>query len=59
MDKKIDDLNRVTDRQEQYPRRNCILLHGVNESENEDSDTIVTETLNELLQEKLTDIDIY
>ena len=28
------------------------------ESENEDADTIVTKTLNELLQEKLSDIDI-
>ena len=58
MDKKIDDLNRVIDRQEQYSRRNCILLHGVKESENEGTDTVVTETLNELLQEKLTGIDI-
>ena len=58
MDKKIDDLNRVIDRQEQYSRRNCILLHSVKKSENEDTDTVVTETLNELLQEKLTDIDI-
>ena len=58
MDKKIDDLNRVIDKQEQYSRRNCILLHGMKESENEDTDAVVTETLNELLQEKLTDIDI-
>ena len=33
-------------------------MHGVKESENEDTDVVVTETLNELLQEKLTDIDI-
>ena len=58
MDKKMNDLNRVIDRQEQYSHRNCILLHGVKESENEDTDTVVTETLNELLLEKLTDIDI-
>ena len=57
-DKKINDLNSVIDRQEQYSRRNCILLHGVKETENEDTNTVVTETLNELLQEKLTDIDI-
>ena len=56
--KKIDDLNRVIDKQEQYSRRNCILLHGVKGSENEDTDTVVTETLNKLLQEKLTDIDV-
>ena len=58
MDKKIDDLNRVIDRHEQYSRRNCILVHGVKESENEDTNVVVTETLNELLQEKLTDVDI-
>ena len=57
-DNKIDDLNRVIDRQEQYLCRNCILLLGVEESENEDTNTVVTETLNEFLQEKLTDIDI-
>ena len=28
------------------------------ESENEDTDTVLTEILNDLLQEKLTDIDI-
>ena len=56
-DNKIDDLNRVIDRQEQYLCRNCILVHGVKESENEDTNTVVTEPLSELLQEKLTDID--
>ena len=58
MDKKIDDLNRVIDRHGQCSRRNCILVHGVKESENEDTDVVVMETLNELLQEKLTDLDI-
>ena len=58
MDKKIDDLSSVIDRQEQHLHRNCILLHGVKESENEDTDTVATETLNEHLQEKLTDINI-
>ena len=33
-------------------------MHGVKESENEDTDVVVMETLNELLQEKLTDLDI-
>ena len=56
IDKKIDDLNTVIDRHEQNSRRNCILVHGVKESENEDTDVVVTETLNELLQEKITDV---
>ena len=33
-------------------------MHGVKKDENEDTDTVVVETLNELWQEKLTDIDI-
>ena len=52
MDKNINDLNRVIDRQEQYSRRNCILVHGVKESENEDTDVVVRETLNELFARK-------
>ena len=57
LDKKIDDLNRPIDKHEQYFCRNCILVHGVKESENKDTNVVVTEALNELLQEKLTDVD--
>ena len=57
LDKKNDDLNSIIDRQEHYTRRNCILVHGVKESENEDTSIVVTETWNKLLQEKLTDVD--
>ena len=37
---------------------NCIFVLSVKESENEDTNVVVTETLNALLQEKLTDVDI-
>ena len=57
IDKKIDDLNRVIYRQEQFSHRNCILLHDVKKNENENTNTVVTETLNELLQGKLTYIE--
>ena len=33
-------------------------MHGVKKSENEDTDVVVMGTSNELLQEKLTDVDI-
>ena len=39
---KIDKLSSVVDTQEQYSRRNCILIHGVKENQNEDTDEIVT-----------------
>ena len=54
MDKKINDLNRVIDRQERHSRRNCILVQGVKANKNEDTNVVETETLNEPLQEKLT-----
>ena len=57
-DKRIDDLNRVIDRHDQYSRRNCILVTGIKESEDKDNGVAVTETLNELVQEKLTYADI-
>ena len=47
IDKKIDHLIRLIDRPEQYSRRNCILVHGVKERENEDTDVVLTETLND------------
>ena len=56
--KKIYDLNSAIDKHDLYSRRNCILVHGVKESEVEYTDVFVTETVNELLQEKLADFDI-
>ena len=57
MNKKIDDLNKTIDWHEQYFRRKFILVHG-KESENEDTDVIVKEILNEFLQEKFANVDI-
>ena len=54
MDKKINDLNRVIDRHERHSRRSCILVQGVKANKNEDTNVVETETLNEPLQEKLT-----
>ena len=34
-----------------------IMIHSIKEIENEDSNDIVSETLNEHLQEKYTDVD--
>ena len=38
---KFDKLSSLVDRQEQYSRRNCILIHGVKENRNEDTDEVV------------------
>ena len=35
---KVDKLSSLVDRQEQYSRRNCIFIHGVQENQNEGTD---------------------
>ena len=41
MNEKIEKLERIVDRQEQYARRNCLLLHGIAEDERENTDELV------------------
>ena len=38
---KVDKLSSLVDRQEQYSRRNCILIHDVKENRNEDTNEVV------------------
>ena len=42
---KVDKLSSMVDRQEQYSRRNCILIHSVKENQNEDTDEVVVNKL--------------
>ena len=53
MKKGIEELEQTFDRQEQYSGRNCILIHGIPESPNENTDNLVVQTITEHL-----DIDI-
>ena len=41
MNEKIEKLERIVDRQEQYSRRNCLLLHSITEDERENTDELV------------------
>ena len=38
---KVDKLSSLVGRQKQYSRRNCILIYGVKENQNEDTDEVV------------------
>ena len=38
MNEKIEKLERIVDRQEQFSRRSCFLLHGIAEGERENTD---------------------
>ena len=42
---KVDKLPSLVDKQEQYSRRNCILIHGVKKNQNEDTDEVVVNKL--------------
>ena len=38
---KVDKVSPLVDRQKQYSKRNCILVHGVKKNQNEDIDEVV------------------
>ena len=46
------------DKQEQYSRRNCLLVHGVEENRNEDTDTLSINIINEHLELDIQPFDI-
>ena len=50
----IDNLSLGLDRQEQYSRRNCLLLHNIPETSNENTNDLVIKTVNEELLEAIT-----
>ena len=54
MNERIEKPERILDRQEQYPHRNCLSLCSIAESECENTDDLVLETLNEKLHVDLT-----
>ena len=58
MDKRIEELENKIDRQEQYSRRNCILIHGITENKEENTDQQAIRFINENLDIKIDEIDI-
>ena len=58
MNEKIENLERIVEKKEQYSRRNCLLLHGTAEGERENTDELVLETLNEKMHIDLTPSDL-
>ena len=41
MTEKVDKLSSLVNRQEQYSKRNCILIYGLKENQNQDTDEVV------------------
>ena len=50
---KVEDLEKKMDRQEQYSRGNCILIHGLKEQKNKSTDDRVLELFREELNEEI------
>ena len=55
---KVEDLEKKMDRQEQYSRRNCILIHGLKEEQNGSTDDRVLELFREELNEDILLVDL-
>ena len=58
MAQRIDKLENLVDRQEQYSRRNCLLVHGIAETNDENTDDLVLKTINEKLDVDTTQNEI-
>ena len=46
MNERIEELENKTDCREQYPRRNCILIHGIAENKEENTDQQAIDFIN-------------
>ena len=49
---KVDDKTAETDRQEQYSRRNCLLIHGIHENKNEYTDALALKVIDTKMEIK-------
>ena len=51
-------MDRSLDHHEQYSRRTCLLIHGVEENKKEDADEVITEFFEEEVKKNLSTNDI-
>ena len=58
INKRIEELENKTDCQEQCSRRNCILIHGIAENKEENTDQEAIDFINDNLHIKIDEIDI-
>ena len=45
MAQRVGKLESLVDRQEQYSRRNCLLVHGIEETNDENKDDLVLKSI--------------
>ena len=58
MNERIEDLENEIDRQEQYSRQSCILIHGIAENKEENTDQQAIDFINDNLDIKINEINI-
>ena len=58
MAQRFDKLESSVDQQEQYSRRNCLLVHGIAETNDENTDDLALKTINEKLDVDITENEI-
>ena len=54
----VKNLEKKSDDQEQYSRRNCLLIHGLMETKTEDTDEIVLAVINNKLNIEMSQMSI-
>ena len=54
----VKNLEKKADDQEQYSRRNCLLIHGLTETKTEDTDEMVLDVINNKLNIEMSQISI-
>ena len=58
MSKRVDSISGKVDKQEEYSRCNCLLLHGIPENKNEKTDDLCLAAINEQLELSVTEANI-
>ena len=58
LERQLVDQEKRIDEQEQYTRRNCLLIHGVKEENNEDTDQLCLDTFNKDMELKVSPTDL-
>ena len=54
----VKNLEKKTNDQEQYSRRNCLLIHGLNETKTENMDKMVLDVINDKLNMEMSQVSI-
>ena len=52
LNKRLEEMDAVVDRQEQYSRRNCLLVHGIVEETVQDTDEKIINTLQQSIMDE-------